>query len=74
VAEAYLQYLYSDEGQNLAGKHHYRPTQPEIAAKYAATFPAIELVNIEAFGGWKTAQATHFAEGGVFDQIYGVGK
>ena len=74
VAEAYLQYLYSDEGQNLAGKHHYRPTKPEIAAKYAATFPAIELVGIDAFGGWKKAQATHFAEGGVFDQIYGVGK
>lgn len=74
VAEAYLQYLYSDEGQTLAGKHHYRPTKPEIAAKYAATFPAIELVTIEAFGGWKKAQATHFAEGGAFDQIYGVGK
>ncbi len=74
VAEAYLQYLYSDEGQTLAGKHHYRPTKPEIAAKYAATFPAIELVTIDAFGGWKKAQATHFAEGGAFDQIYGVGK
>ncbi|HXF07434.1 MAG TPA: sulfate ABC transporter substrate-binding protein [Candidatus Acidoferrales bacterium] len=74
VAEAYLQYLYSDEGQNLAGKHHYRPTKPEIAAKYAATFPSIELIGIEAFGGWAKAQVTHFAEGGVFDQIYGVGK
>jgi len=74
VADAYLQYLYSDEGQELAGKHHYRPTKPEIAAKYAAIFPAIELVNIDAFGGWTKAQATHFAEGGVFDQIYGVGK
>ena len=74
AAEAYLQYLYSDEGQDLAGKHHYRPTKPEIAAKYAATFPSIELIGIEAFGGWKKAQATHFAEGGVFDQIYGVGK
>ena len=72
VAEAYLQYLYSDEGQDLAGKHHYRPTKPGIAAKYAASFPAIELVTIDAFGGWAKAQATHFAEGGVFDQIYGV--
>jgi sulfate transport system substrate-binding protein len=74
VADAYLQYLYSDEGQELAGKHHYRPTKPEIAAKYAAIFPAIELVNIDAFGGWTKAQATHFAEGGVFDQIYGVSR
>jgi len=74
AAEAYLQYLYSDEGQQIAGKHHFRPTKPEIAAKYAATFPAIELVGIDTFGGWKKAQATHFAEGGVFDQIYGVGK
>ena len=74
VAEAYLQYLYSEEGQDLAGKHHYRPTQPAMAAKYAATFPSIELVGIDAFGGWKKAQATHFSEGGVFDQIYGVGK
>ena len=74
VAEAYLQYLYSDEAQTLAGKHHYRPTKPEIAARYASSFPAIELVTIDAFGGWKKAQATHFAEGGAFDQIYGVGK
>jgi sulfate transport system substrate-binding protein len=74
VAEAYLQYLYSDEGQQLAGKHHYRPTKPAIAAKYAATFPAVELVGIDTFGGWKQVQATHFAEGAVFDQIYGVGK
>jgi sulfate transport system substrate-binding protein len=72
VAEAYLQYLYSDEGQDLAGKHHYRPTNPDIAAKYAASFPPIELVTIDAFGGWAKAQATHFAEGGVFDQIYGI--
>ena len=74
VAEAYLQYLYSDEAQDLAAKHHYRPTKPEIAARYAASFPKIELVRIDAFGGWKKAQATHFADGGVFDQIYGVAR
>ena len=74
VAEAYLHYLYSDEGQNLAAKHHYRPTQSEIAARFARQFPSLELVGIDAFGGWKNAQATHFAEGGVFDQIYGVGQ
>ncbi len=74
VAQAYLQYLYSDEGQILAAKHHYRPTKPEIAAKYAADFPSVQLVTIADFGGWHKAQATHFAEGGVFDQIYGVGR
>lgn len=70
VTAAYLEYLYSDEGQALAGKHHYRPTNPGIAAKYAAKFPKIELVTIAAFGGWKEAQQRHFADGGVFDQIY----
>jgi sulfate/thiosulfate transport system substrate-binding protein len=71
VAEAYLQYLYSKTGQDIIARHHYRPRDPEIAAKYAATFPNIELVTIEQFGGWATAQKTHFDDGGVFDQIYG---
>jgi sulfate/thiosulfate transport system substrate-binding protein len=70
VAEAYLQYLYSDEAQDLIGKHHYRPTQPAAAAKYASRFPKLALVTIANFGGWAKAQATHFADGGVFDQIY----
>jgi sulfate/thiosulfate transport system substrate-binding protein len=70
VAEAYLQYLYSDEGQDLIGKHHYRPTTAAAAAKYASQFPKITLVTVAEFGGWAKAQATHFAEGGVFDQIY----
>jgi sulfate transport system substrate-binding protein len=71
VAEAYLQYLYSDEGQEIAAKNFYRPTDPMIAAKYASQFPAINLFRIdEAFGGWKNAHKAHFADGASFDQIY----
>jgi sulfate transport system substrate-binding protein len=71
VAEAYLKYLYSSEGQNLAGKHFYRPRDPQAAAKYASVFPTLKLIDIdEKFGGWDAAQKKHFADGGVFDQIY----
>jgi sulfate transport system substrate-binding protein len=71
VAQAYLEYLYSPEGQELAAKHFYRPRDPEVAAKYAGTFTKVDLVTIDAvFGGWQKAQATHFGDGGVFDQIY----
>ena len=71
TAEAYLQYLYSDEGQNIAGKHFYRPRDPKIAAKYAGQFSKVNLFTIdEVFGGWQKAQKTHFDDGGVFDQIY----
>lgn len=70
VAEAYLHYLYSDEGQNLAGKHYYRPRNPQIAAKYADQFSKVNLFTIdEVFGGWQKAQKTHFDDGGTFDQI-----
>jgi sulfate transport system substrate-binding protein len=69
AAKAYLEFLYTPEGQELAGKHFYRPRQTEIAAHYK--FPALKLVTIdEAFGGWAKAQATHFKDGGVFDQVY----
>ncbi|WP_343222987.1 sulfate ABC transporter substrate-binding protein [Methylogaea oryzae] len=71
VAKAYLDYLYSKEGQEIAAKNFYRPRDPEIAAKYAKQFPKLELVTIEAFGGWNKAQKTHFLDGGVFDQIFG---
>ena len=72
VAEEYLRYLYSKEGQEIAAKHFYRPRDPDIAAKYAAQFPNIPLVTIDAaFGGWTRAQATHFADNGTFDRIYG---
>jgi sulfate/thiosulfate transport system substrate-binding protein len=71
VAEAYLQYLYSPQGQEIAAKHFYRPRLAEVAQKYSAQFPNLPLFTVdEVFGGWKTAQATHFADGGVFDQIY----
>ena len=71
VAKAYLDYLYSDEGQEIAAKNFYRPRNPAIAAKYAANFTQVKLVTIEdEFGGWTKAQATHFADGGIFDQIY----
>jgi sulfate transport system substrate-binding protein len=71
VAEAYLKYLYTDEGQDIAAKWYYRPRSPEVAARYTAQFPALKLFTIdEKFGGWAKAQPTHFADGGVFDQIY----
>ena len=69
-ARAYLEYLYSKEGQEIVAKHYYRPRDPEVAAKYASTFPRINLVTIADFGGWAKAQATHFADGGTFDRIY----
>jgi sulfate transport system substrate-binding protein len=71
VAEAYLQHLYSDEGQEIAGKHYYRPTNEKIAAKYASQFPKLKLLTVnEIAGGWTKAQKAHFADGGIFDQIY----
>jgi len=75
VAEAYLQYLYSAEGQQIAAKNYYRPVVEPYAKQYAAQFPKIKLFSIdEIAGGWTTAQKTHFADGGVFDQIYQPGK
>ncbi|MFO1414131.1 MAG: substrate-binding domain-containing protein, partial [Burkholderiales bacterium] len=71
VAEAYLKYLYSDEGQDIAGQNFYRPTDAKAAAKYAKQFPQIKLVTIDgAFGGWPNATRTHFSDGAIFDQIY----
>jgi sulfate transport system substrate-binding protein len=71
VAEAYLKYLYSDEGQEIAARNFYRPSSTAVAAKYAQRFPQLTLVTVDAaFGGWRTATKTHFADGGTFDQIY----
>ena len=71
VADEYLKYLYSDAGQEIAAKNFYRPRNAAIAAKYAANFSPVNLVNIDQeFGGWTKAQKTHFADGGVFDQIF----
>jgi sulfate/thiosulfate-binding protein len=75
VAEAYLQYLYSDEGQEIAAQNYYRPVVEKFAKKYADQFPKVKLFTIdEAAGGWTKAQKAHFADGGVFDQIYQPGK
>jgi sulfate transport system substrate-binding protein len=71
VARAYLEYLYSDEGQDIAGRNFYRPRSEKAAAKYASQFSPVKLVTVdEVFGGWQKAQKAHFADGGVFDQIF----
>jgi sulfate transport system substrate-binding protein len=71
VAKAYLDYLYTEEGQELAAKNYYRPTLASVAKKYEAQFPKVNLVQIDQeFGGWQKAQKTHFSDGGTFDQIY----
>jgi sulfate transport system substrate-binding protein len=75
VAEAYVNYLYSPAGQDIAARNFYRPRLSEVAARYAGQFPQIPLFTVdEVFGGWQKAQATHFADGGVFDQIYKPGQ
>jgi sulfate transport system substrate-binding protein len=72
VAKAYLEYLYTPEGQKLVAKHHYRPSRPDgVPADLLARFPRLQLIRIDdAFGSWKEAQRTHFDDGGVFDSIY----
>ncbi|MBE2181488.1 MAG: sulfate ABC transporter substrate-binding protein [Chthoniobacterales bacterium] len=70
AAQAYLEYLYTPAGQEIAGRHFYRPIDPEVAKKYADIFTPIELVTIADFGGWAKAQKEHFEDGGVFDQIF----
>ncbi len=75
VAQAYLDYLYTPEGQDIAARNFYRPRLDAVAAKYAKQFPKVNLFTIDSvFGGWQKAQTTHFADGGVFDQIYLAGK
>ena len=70
LATEYLKYLYSDEGQHIAAKNHYRPSNKEILAQYKEFNPNVNLISIERFGGWDKAQSTHFSNGGIFDQIY----
>lgn len=70
VATAYLQYLYSAEGQEIAAKNFYRPRNESVAKKYDAQFPKLNLFTIDDLGGWPAATAKHFADGGIFDQIY----
>ena len=75
LAEAYLTFLYSPEGQELAAKHYFRPRLAKVAAQYTERFPTLDLVTIDHdFGGWGAAQAKHFADGGTFDQIYKPGQ
>ncbi|HWJ02501.1 MAG TPA: sulfate transporter subunit, partial [Verrucomicrobiae bacterium] len=71
AAQAYLEYLYSDEGQEIAARNYYRPRNEAVAQKYQNQFAKVSLFTIdEVFGGWKNAQKTHFSDGGVFDKIY----
>jgi len=74
VAEAYLQFLYTREGQEIAAKNFYRPRLPELASQYAGRFADVKLVTIDQFGGWRAAQEKHFSDGGVFDQIFQKGR
>ena len=70
-AEAYLKYLWSDEGQTIAANNYLRPRNPEILAKFADRFPKVDFFSVEkTFGDWRSVQKTHFIDGGVFDQIY----
>jgi len=70
VAQAYLEYLYSSEGQDIAGRHYYRPTDPKVAARHDKQFPKVNLFTIDqVFGGWAKAQKAHFSDGGTFDRI-----
>jgi len=73
VAQAYLEFLYSEEGQELAARHYFRPRDPKVLARHQSTFAPLEFFTVdEVFGGWKQAQAVHFNDGGLFDQIYQV--
>ena len=75
AAQAYLEYLYTPEGQEIAAKHYYRPRLESVAAKYAKQFPKVTLFTIDdVFGGWQKAQKKHFADGGIYDRIYQAGK
>jgi sulfate/thiosulfate-binding protein len=75
VAQAYLEFLYSAEGQEIAARHYYRPQQAAVLAKYEKAFPKVTLFTIdEVFGGWTKAQKTHFDDGGIFDRIYEPGS
>lgn len=74
-AEAYLKFLYSPQGQEIEARHFYRPRNPEVLAAHAKQFPALSLCTVDAvFGGWQKAQSMHFADGGMFDQIYKPGR
>lgn len=70
LAEAYLNYLYTEKGQEIAAKNYYRPRDEKVLEKYQKQFPSLDLITIDEFGGWQEAQETHFADGGTFDEVY----
>jgi sulfate transport system substrate-binding protein len=74
LAKAYLQFLFTAQGQDIGARHYFRPQDPAIASKYAANFPALKLYDIGTLGGWKLVQPKHFGDGGLFDHIYQPGK
>jgi len=74
VAEAYLRFLYTPEAQEIIAQNYYRPRNPQVAAKYRNRFPRVNLLTINNFGGWRTAQRTHFNDGGTFDQVFEAAK
>jgi sulfate/thiosulfate-binding protein len=75
AAEGYLKFLYTDEGQEIAARHHYRPINAAILARHAADFPKVKLFTVDqVFGGWPQATKTHFVDGALFDQIYQPGS
>jgi sulfate/thiosulfate-binding protein len=74
IAEAYLKYLYTEPGQEIAAKHYFRPRNPAVLERHKAQFPQLQMFTIdEVFGGWKKAHEQHFADGAIFDRIYGGG-
>jgi sulfate/thiosulfate transport system substrate-binding protein len=74
AAQAYLEFLYTKEGQEIAARNYYRPRDPAVAAQYAERYPAVPMLTIRDFGGWDAAQATYFADGGMFDRVFAPGK
>jgi sulfate transport system substrate-binding protein len=74
MAQAYLEFLYTPQAQDIAARHYYRPRDQTVAATYAERYPALNLVTIQDFGGWDAAQAKYFADGGLFDRIYAPGR
>ena len=74
AAQAYLEFLYTPEAQDIAGKHYYRPRDPAVAARFAERYPALTMASIQDFGSWDSAQAKYFADGGMFDRIFTPGK
>jgi len=74
AAAAYLEFLYTRQGQTIIAKHYYRPRDPDVLGQYAGRYPALTMVTIQDFGGWDAAQAKYFADGGLFDRIFTPGK